>query len=78
MTLTRTIIRLKMLVESVSVVNGVQAVDLGIGLLEQDAFGAQVAPDPNVAADQTPRGWVYRDRLIVRDGAALRRCLSRR
>ncbi len=55
---------------AVSVVNGVQALDVGIGVLEQDAFAADITPDPNVAADQTVRGWVWRDRIAVVDNAS--------
>ena len=44
---------------------GVQIVDLGIGVASQDAVAAQALPDPNVATDYPPRGWVWRARYLT-------------
>jgi len=70
MTLIRTIIRIFVKPQTMGVANGVQSLDVGIGVLEQDAFAAGVVPDANVAADQTVRGWVWRDRIATVDAAA--------
>ncbi len=45
------------------------AVDIGIGLVEQDAFAALVVPDPLIAADQPIRGWVWRTRMMPMDSS---------
>ena len=66
MTVVRQIIDI--LVTPISPVGvAVQAVSFGIGLLEQDAFAAAVAPEAGVAADQTPRGWLWRHRCTPMD-----------
>ena len=46
---------------------GLQAVDFGIGLIEQDAYAALALPDLNFGDDQPGRGWVWRHRMWVED-----------
>ena len=38
---------------------GIQQIDLAIGVTSLEAFTAQVVPDPNVQADYPPLGWLY-------------------
>jgi len=42
-------------------VDNISVVDLGIGVTSQEAFAAQVLPDPH-ANEQPPRGWLWKDR----------------
>ena len=73
MTLTRLLLKLtvQQVVSSVGTANETSLYDMGIGIIEQDAFAAAVFPDPNVENDQPPRGWVYRVRLGLTDVAAV-------
>ncbi len=64
MTLVRTIIRLFTFPGESSGALGAQAIDLGIGVADQEAFAAAVLPDPEVAGDEPALGWVWRDRLV--------------
>jgi len=64
-TLIRTIIRLGISSATVAGAWGVQTLDMGIGITSQEAFAAGALPDPNVAGDRPPRGWVWRDRVVV-------------
>ena len=73
MTLTRLLMRLtvQQVVSSIGTANETSLYDMGIGIIEQDAFAAAVFPDPNVQNDQPPRGWVYRARVGLTDVAAV-------
>ena len=73
MTLTRLLIRLtvQQVVSTVGTANETSLYDMGIGVIEQDAFAAAVFPDPVSQDDSTPRGWVYRVRLALTDVAAV-------
>jgi len=44
---------------------GVMSIDLGIGVVSQESFTAQVVPDPNVQADYPALGWLYASSRIV-------------
>ena len=46
---------------------GVQALDLGIAVVDQDALAAGALPDLNFGDDSPVRGWVFRKRIIVED-----------
>jgi len=67
MTLTRMILCLDILPSVVGGVDGVQMLDYAVGITSQDAFDANALPDPQVAGDETPRGWVYRCRRAIVD-----------
>jgi len=67
LTVVRTILTLTVRPTTLFAAAGVQAVDLGIQLVEQDAFAAFALPDLNFADDQPGRGWLYRDRVILTD-----------
>ncbi len=67
LTVDRTIVRLKLRPNAVFVTIGLQALDLGIGVFEQDSFAANALPDLNFADDQPGRGWLWRDRYMVED-----------
>ena len=73
LTLTRMIIRLtvQQVVSTIGTANETSTYDMGIGVIEQDAFAAAAFPDPNTPADKTPRGWLYRVRLGLTDVAAV-------
>ena len=59
-TLIRTIISIGLSSATVAGAWGVQTLNLAIGITSQEAFAAGVLPDPNVATDKPPRGWVWR------------------
>ena len=44
---------------------GTGAVDIGLGVISQEAIGASVFPDPKTASDYPVRGWLYRKRCGV-------------
>ena len=46
---------------------GQQAVDFGIGVVEQDALAAGALPDLNFPDDSPIRGWVFRKRIMLQD-----------
>ena len=52
---------------TLSAVRAVQAVSMGIGIGEQEAFAAGVLPDPVVMTDEPALGWAWRDILQVAD-----------
>ncbi len=64
-TLVRTLISLDFYSESAAGAYGIQQLDIGIGITSQEAFAAGVVADPEVAADQPSRGWIYRTRMGV-------------
>ena len=41
---------------------GSQIVDIGLGISTQEAFAADVLPDPNTATEHPTLGWVFRAR----------------
>ncbi len=66
-TLTRTIGRIQMMANVPSLTTGTLEIDAGIGIIERDALTAGALPDPSIAADAPGRGWVWRDKMVVRD-----------
>ena len=62
MTLMRTIIGLDIGHAVHDSGEGSQAIDLGIGVAEQDAFAAAAVPDPQTEGDFPTRGWIFRAR----------------
>ena len=64
-TITRLIGELGLYSTTVAGLWGVQALDLGIAVIDGDAATALVFPDPNSASDEPPRGWLFRTRCIV-------------
>ena len=70
MTVIRTIIMIQMFSNTVAGAWGVTLGDLGIGIASQEAFVAGVVPDPNVAGDKPPRGWMWRaSKCVAQNGA---------
>ena len=45
--------------------DGAQMVDVGIGLVSEEAFNAGILPDPNQNADQPVTGWLFKARTVV-------------
>ena len=70
MTIVRTIITLD-LIPPAAVSDGWQRLSLGIGVFSQEAFAGSVFPDPDVAGDRPPRGWLYRTMRAVPGAAAM-------
>ena len=69
MTLIRTIVTLSAYSQTSAGAWGVQQIDIGIGVASQEAFAANVLPDPAISTDKPPRGWVYRtSRLVSQNG----------
>ena len=63
-TIVRFILRLSAYSESVAGAWGINLIDLGIGVVSQEAFNAGAIPDPD--ADERPaRGWMWKDRLVA-------------
>ena len=46
-------------------IDGAAQVDIGIGVAAQEAFTAQVVPDPNQQADYPSLGWLYISTRVV-------------
>ena len=69
-TLTRAIGSLSFFSGTVAGAWGKQILDIGIGIASREAVTAGVVPDPNVAADRPPRGWLYRARRVVEQNGA--------
>ena len=67
LTLVRTIVNLSIRPESPFGVTGYQALDIGMGVVEQDALAASALPDLNFGDDTPIRGWVFRKRLLIED-----------
>ncbi len=71
MTVVRAIVNLQLAPNPTSGVVGSMAVDIAIGLANQQAFtaGAGSLPDPSINSERPPRGWLYRTRTRVLDDA---------
>ena len=70
LTLTRTIVSMSFFAPT-AVSDGIATVDMGIGVVSREAFVASVVPDPDLATDRPPRGWVYRDQRTVLAAASM-------
>ena len=70
LTVVRTIVSLSM-VPPFAASDGNMQSDIGIGVVSQEGFVSSVVPDPNVALDRPPRGWVYRDHRVVVGAASM-------
>ena len=64
-TIVRTVTSLSLTSVSVAGAWGFQILDLGLGVISQEAIGAGIFPDPNDADDYPTRGWLYRERCGV-------------
>ena len=64
-TITRLIGELGLYSTTVAGAWGVQKYDIGFAMLDDDAFAAAALPDPNIATDYPPRGWLFRTRCVV-------------
>ena len=67
LTLVHTILGLTVYANIPSVATGVQAVDLSIFLIEQDAEAASARPDTSFPDDQPGRGWIYKERFLLQN-----------
>ena len=70
LTVVRLIASLTFSAQTLLVVTGQARVDIGIGILSQEAFAASVVPDPDIVGDVPATGWLWRTRLIVSDATA--------
>ena len=64
-TLIRTLIRMTMSSTTISGAWGSMAMNMAIGITDQEAFAAGVLPDPNVSTDKPARGWVWRSAMGI-------------
>ena len=64
-TITRLIAEFALSSTTVAGAWGKQLVDLGLAMIERDAFSAAAVPDPDVSTDEPGRGWLYRTRCVV-------------
>ena len=64
-TVTRIIGSINLFSGTVAGAWGKQIVDIGIGVISEDAFNAGAVPDVNQQSDQPQRGWLYRTRMMV-------------
>ncbi len=67
-TIVRTITELGMFSTTVGGAQGVQAIDIGLGVISQEAISAGIFPDPNATGDFPVRGWLFRKRCLVGQG----------
>jgi len=68
-TVIRSIIELDLSSASVAGAWGVQRLDFGIGVADQEAHAAGVLPDPLTSGDKPARGWMYRtSRAVSQNG----------
>ena len=65
MTVIRTIISLGLFSNTIAGVWGSIWMHLAIGIASQEVLAAGVLPDPSVATDKPPRGWMWRTSLVV-------------
>ena len=70
LTVVRTIISLQF-IPPAAVSDGHMHINMGIGVVSQEGFVSSVVPDPNVATDRPPRGWLWRDHRVVAGAAAM-------
>ena len=70
LTLIRMILAFSLTSESIAGAYGIQSIDVGVGVVSQEAFAAGIFPDPVTASDKPPRGWIYRtNRAVAQNGA---------
>ena len=66
-TIERVILDLWIIPSMLAGTNAAQILDVGIGVVTQDAVAAGAVPDPNTSADRPARGWLYRTRCLIID-----------
>jgi len=69
-TITRLILCYRVYPAVPRVVSGIQHVDVGIGVIQQEAATANIVPDPVAEGDFPSMGWLYRCRHSVFDEAS--------
>ena len=67
-TCVRTILSLSLTPTVTPTNDGVQQVDIGIGVATFDAIGAGAIPSPNVVSERPIGDWMYRERRLVVQG----------
>ena len=71
-TVIRTLLSLSFMSSSIAGAYGGQRIDLGILIASREAEAAGVVPDPGVAGDHPPRGWLYRtSRVVAQNGSGM-------
>ncbi len=56
---------------NLTVNDGFQVLDLGVGIASQESFAAGVVPDPATKDDAPMNGWLYRDRVVVQQDSVM-------
>jgi len=64
-TLTRLLVHLWLTTDVAAGAYIKAGVDVGIGLVTQEAFAAGIVPDPAVESERPIMDWVYRDRFLL-------------
>jgi len=67
LTCTRLLIHLAFMTTTEGGSEGINAIDCGIGVINNDAFVDGSFPDVNAEEDRPARGWLWRDRYITRE-----------
>ena len=67
-TLTRTLIHLWLMPQTPAATFGIQHIDMGIGLVTQEAFAAGVLPEADTETDRPVLDWVWRERVMIAEG----------
>ena len=65
--IVRCIINLKCMPTSPQGTIGKMMYSMGIGVIEDDAFGAGAVPETNIMADAPASGWLWRAQALVED-----------
>ena len=68
-TLERIVLHLQFATTTEGGVEGLSVIDAGIGVASREAFALGVSglPDPQSALERPARGWLWRDRIMVRE-----------
>jgi len=64
-TAVRIVLRLEAYPAVANASDGIQAIDVGIGVTSLEAFGVNATPDVNTDNEYLPRGWLYVERGTV-------------
>ena len=65
LTVVRTIVELAITPQTPGAADGLQRVDIAIGMVTREAFLAGALPDPETPGDSPIQGWMWRTRCMV-------------
>ena len=67
LTVTRMLVHLAFMTTTEGTSEGINAIDCGIGVASNEAFGQGALADPESESEQPARGWLWRDRYVTRE-----------